>query len=330
MAGPPPAVAELRVAVRRVLAQLRTTPGGLVLAACSGGADSLALAATLAFVAPRIGLRGGLVTVDHGMQPGSAERAAAVAGWAKTQGLDPVEIATVEVGGDGGPEAAARTARYRALDEVAARLGAAAVLLGHTSDDQAETVLLALGRGAGLRGIAGMPARRRIYLRPLLGVSRTTTREACRALGLEPWEDPHNADPAYARARIRALMPMLEQALGGGLVANLARTAKLAAADEAVLGRIARRVLAGILGEDGSLDATALAGHPTAVRSRVLHRWARTLGCPGSALSARHIDALDALLVAWSGQGPVHLPGDIRVRRTAGRLVATGPGPTSG
>ncbi|MGH3739433.1 MAG: tRNA lysidine(34) synthetase TilS, partial [Micromonosporaceae bacterium] len=242
MAGPPPPVAELRVAVRRALS--RTPEASLVLAACSGGADSLALAATLAFVAPRIGLRGGLVTVDHGLQPGSGERAATVAAWAKTQGLEPVEIATVDVGRTGGPEAAARTARYRALEEAAARHHAAAVLLGHTRDDQAETVLLALARGAGLRGLAGMPARRGRYLRPLLELPRETTRAACEALGLVAWEDPHNADPAYTRARIRVLMPELERALGAGLTANLARTARLAAADEAVLSQLAASVLA--------------------------------------------------------------------------------------
>ncbi|MGH3716921.1 MAG: tRNA lysidine(34) synthetase TilS, partial [Micromonosporaceae bacterium] len=272
MAGPPPAVAEIRVAVRRELADLRTTPDALVLAACSGGADSLALAAALAFVAPRIGLRAGLVTVDHGLQSGSAGRAQAVADWAKAEGLDPVEVATVSVGTDGGPEAAARTARYRALDQAAARLAAAAVLLGHTRDDQAETVLLALGRGAGLRGLAGMPARRGVYRRPLLGLSRATTQAACRELGLDPWQDPHNTEPGYARARIRTLLPELERAVGSGLAANLARTARLAAADEAVLSGLARRVLARVRDSDGSLDAAALAAHPPAVRTRVLHR----------------------------------------------------------
>ncbi len=336
MAGPPPAVAEVRVAVRRAVADLRgqpagtaddgrRTPGnGLVLAACSGGADSLALAAALAFVAPRLGLRAGLVTVDHGLQDGSAQRAAAVADWGKAQGLDPVEVATVTVAGEGGPEAAARTARYRALDEAAERLDAAAVLLGHTRDDQAETVLLALARGAGPRGIAGMPARRGIYRRPLLDLPRSVTREAAEAQDLPVWQDPHNADPAYARARVRAAMPALREALGDGVVGNLARAARLAAADEAVLGGLARRALAKVSAGD-SLDVAALSDYPAAIRTRVLHRWALSLGCSGSALSARHIDALDALLTAWSGQGAVHLPGDFRVRRTSRRLVAESP-----
>jgi tRNA(Ile)-lysidine synthase len=335
MAGPPPAVAEVRVAVRRALADLRGVPNTLVLAACSGGSDSLVLAAALGFVAPRIGLSAGLVTVDHGLQQGSAARAATVADWAKAQGMEPVEMVTVTVGVAGGPEAAARTARYQALDDAAERLGAVAVLLGHTRDDQAETVLLALARGSGLRGIAGMPQRRGVYRRPFLDLPREVVRAACAALDLTPWEDPHNVDPAYARARVRALLPTIERALGPGVVANLARTARLAAADAAVLDGLGRRVLARVSDpadpadpadlsdtSGSGLDATRLARYPTAVRTRVLHRWALSLGCPGSALSARHVDALDALLTSWSGQGAVHLPGDIRVRRTGGRLVA--------
>lgn len=332
MAGPPPAVAEVRVAVRRALTDLRDTPDALVLAACSGGADSLVLAAALAFVAPRTGLRAGLVTVDHGLQQGSAARASVVADWGKSQGLEPVEAVTVTVGSDGGPEAAARTARYQALDEAAERLGAAAVLLGHTRDDQAETVLLALARGSGLRGIAGMPQRRGIYRRPFLDLPRAVVRAACAELDLTPWEDPHNADPAYARSRVRALLPTLEEVLGPGVVANLARTARLAAADSAVLDALGRRVLARVSEttepppDRPGLDAVRLARYPTALRTRVLHGWARALGCPGSALSGRHVDALDALLTSWSGQGAVHLPGGIRVRRASGRLVAdTGP-----
>nr|BFE84646.1 hypothetical protein GCM10020093_072470 [Planobispora longispora] len=143
--GPHPAVADVRRAVRLALADLE--PGDLVLAACSGGADSLALAAALAFVAPRAGLRAGLLTVDHGLQEGSARQAAEVVGL--PLGLDPAEVLTVEVGAAGGPENAAREARYAALAAAAGRLGAAAVLLGHTRDDQAETVLMRLSRGAG-------------------------------------------------------------------------------------------------------------------------------------------------------------------------------------
>src|SRR5215469_4720405 len=165
--GPAPAVAAVRNAVRGCLDDL--APGDLVLVACSGGADSLALAAALAFVAPRAGLRAGGVTVDHGLQEGSAARAADVTSALTALGLDPVRGVAVAVDGLGGPEAAARAARYDALAQTAEQTGATAVLLGHTLDDQAETVLLGLARGSGPRSLAGMPPRRGVFRRPLLG-----------------------------------------------------------------------------------------------------------------------------------------------------------------
>jgi tRNA(Ile)-lysidine synthase len=290
--------------------------------ACSGGADSLALAAATAFVAPRLGFRAGLVTVDHGLQSGSADRAAAVAEWGRSAGLDPVEVTTVDVTGrPGGPEAAARDARYQALSSAAERNGATAVLLGHTRDDQAETVLLALARGAGPRGLSGMPYRRGLLLRPLLDVSRDDTRKACAALGLAAWADPHNTDPAYARSRVRAdALPALVAALGPGVVSNLARTAALTAADAAYLDQVAAGSLAASRTPAG-LSVSGLSALAPAIRSRVLHAWARELGAPGAALSHRHVVALDALVTAWHGQGPVSLPGAIGVGRRAGDLV---------
>jgi tRNA(Ile)-lysidine synthase len=222
----------------------------------------------------------------------------------------------VDVGKTGGPEAAARDARYAALIETATAENATAVLLGHTRDDQAETVLLALARGAGPRGIAGMPARRtvkeRTLLRPFLDVPRADTVAACAALGLEPWHDPHNNDPAYARSRVRELVATL----GPGVVGNLARTAALIAADNEALD-----ALAAMVDVAGGVDVATVAALSAAVRTRVLHRWARTLGVSGSALSSRHVAALDALVTRWHGQGPVSLPGGVQVARRAGRLT---------
>ncbi|RKR89599.1 tRNA(Ile)-lysidine synthase [Micromonospora pisi] len=345
MAALAPPVAAVRVAVRAALTGVGRP--GPVLVACSGGADSLALAAATAFVAPRLGLAAGLVTVDHGLQPGSADRARDVARWAADQAFSPVEVATVTVRGrPGGPEAAAREARYQALVDTARRYDASAVLLGHTRDDQAETVLLALARGAGPHGLAGMPARRELagvtLLRPLLDVDREQTRKACAVLGLSPWEDPHNTDPGYARARVRSdLLPALIATLGPGVVANLARTARMIAEDTEVLDDLAATALraarvgpaadpaagpaadpaaAGAVRTGAGLAVAVLAGLSAAVRSRVLHRWARELGAPPAALSARHVTALDALVTNWHGQGPVHLPGAITVARRGDTL----------
>ena len=207
----------------------------------------MALASALAFEAPKLGLRAGGITVDHGLQPGSDLRADEVVLRLRELGLDPVESIAVTVGRDGGPEAAARDARYAALDAAAERHGAAAVLLGHTRDDQAETVLLGLARGSGIRSLSGMAAvsggrAARRYRRPFLQLDRQTARKACMVQSLPVWDDPHNADPAYTRSRLRHEgLPALEKALGKGVVEALARTAQLSRDDADALDTWAAR-----------------------------------------------------------------------------------------
>ena len=253
MAGPTSAEAAARVALRGALADL--PPDALVLVACSGGADSLALAATAAFVAPRAGLRAGAVVVDHGLQPGSDDVAATAARACHGLGLDPVEVRSVVVGGAGGPEAAARDARYEALEAAAREHGAAAVLLAHTLDDQAETVLLGLARGSGARSLAGMPPVRGVLRRPFLGLRRADTEAVCRAVGLSWWDDPTNgpapgpgvdSGPSLPlRSRVRTeLLPELERVLGPGVPAALARTAAQLRDDADVLDALAADLLA--------------------------------------------------------------------------------------
>jgi tRNA(Ile)-lysidine synthase len=317
VSGPAPAVAAVRNAVRDCVADL--APGDLVLAACSGGADSLALAAALAFVAPRAGLRAGGVTVDHGLQDGSAGRAATVASVLSGLGLDPVRCVavTVEAERAGGPEAAARTARYAALSGAAAELGAAAVLLGHTLDDQAETVLLGLARGSGPRSLAGMPPRRGVFRRPLLGLRRPVLAEACTAAGLDPWQDPHNADRRFARVRVRLdALPALEAALGPGVAEALARTAGQLRADAEALDKFSAERTPG----DSPLSASSLAELPGALRSRMLRSAALEAGCPAGALTAGHVARLEELVTDWHGQRWIDLPGGVRASRRAGQL----------
>jgi tRNA(Ile)-lysidine synthase len=316
VAGPPRAVAVLRHAVRE---GLRSSPQP-VLVACSGGADSVALAAALAFEARDAGVPVGGVTVDHGLQPGSAERAENTAALLRKLGLDPVVALRVEVGADGGPEAAARSARYEALS-AAAQEHEARVALGHTLDDQAETVLLGLGRGSGPRSVAGMVERRGIWWRPLLGVRRATAREACADQGLPVWDDPWNSDPAYTRVRLRQeVLPLLEDVLGGGVAPALARTAALLREDLDALDALAGDTRAD---QEAELPVGEVAGLPPALRRRVLRLWLRAGGVPD--LQAVHLGAVDALVARWRGQGRVDLPGGGGVVRTSGRLVLQPP-----
>ena len=327
--GPDPSVAAVRLAVRQALTGPRgPAAGDLVLVACSGGADSLALAAALAFEAPRLGLRAGGITVDHALQADSAAQAGRVVAVLKELGLDPAWSVRVAVTGPGGPEAAARTARYAALDQAATAERAIAVLLGHTLDDQAETVLLGLARGSGARSLAGMAERSGRYLRPLLGLRRAQTRAACAAEGLTAWDDPHNADPGYARVRVRSrLLPALEAELGPGVAEALARTAGQLRADADVLDELAAAAAKQL--EDGQpgLPAAGLAALPPAIRGRVLRAAARVAGAPAGALAHRHVTEIDALVTSWHGQRGVDLPGGVCCRRQCGRLLFDAPAP---
>ncbi|MDX3075947.1 tRNA lysidine(34) synthetase TilS [Streptomyces sp. NPDC088354] len=322
--GPHPAVAAIRLAVRRVLQDVLTDHAGgspLVLAACSGGADSMALATALAFEAPKLGVRAGGVTVDHGLQDGSDVRAVDVAARLRGLGLDPVDAVAVTVGRQGGPEAAARDARYAALDAAAERAGATAVLLGHTRDDQAETVLLGLARGSGIRSLSGMPSVNGRYRRPFLLLDRDTVRKACLAQGIDVWEDPHNHDPAYTRSRVRhEALPVLEKSLGKGVVEALARTAQLSRDDADALDQWAAEAERSASDAEGGLDIARLLVLPPAVRRRVLRRAALAAGSPAGSLFARHIEETDRLLTAWRGQKPLNLPGGVAVGRRNGRL----------
>lgn len=332
--GPDPAVAAVRLAVRRCLAPLR--PGELVLAACSGGADSLALASALAFEGPRLGLRAGGVTVDHGLQPGSADQARRVTAALTDLGLDPADAVAVGVAQPGGqvpypgPEAAARAARYAALDQVASARAAAAILLGHTLDDQAETVLLGLARGSGARSLAGMAPRSGRYRRPLLGIRRAQTVAACVALGLRPWDDPQNSDPAFTRVRVRGrVLPTLEAELGPGVALALARTARQLRADADVLDALATTEAKRIADGQPGWDVAALAALPEAIRGRLLRSAAVASGAPAGALSEHHVTQVDALVTDWRGQRWVDLPGGVRCLRRCGRLLFA-PGAADG
>ena len=337
MPGPHPATAAIRYAVRSALAEL--SPDAVVLTAVSGGADSMALAAAVAFEADKMLLRAGAVVVDHGLQPDSADIATMVGEWAGLLGLAPVEVVRVQVDqGSDGLEAAAREARYTALEDSARRLGAAVVLLGHTLDDQAEQVLLGLARGSGARSLAGMRAHRGTFRRPLLGVTREQTRASCQAERMAWWDDPMNDDPAYLRVRARRALGDLERDLGPGIATALARSADQLREDADHLDARADQFLADQVPADSMYPATgirscntsnrvavaALLEMPRAIRTRVWRRLLIAAGAPGGQVSARHTDECDRLLTDWHGQGPLHVPGDLRVARRGGE-VTIGP-----
>jgi tRNA(Ile)-lysidine synthase len=299
-----------------------TPPAPLVLVALSGGPDSLALAAAVAFEAPRAGLRAGAVIIDHGLQAGSADVAAAAARQAVALGLRPVLVRTVAVGTEGGPEAAARAARYAALESAALEAGAVAVALGHTLDDQAETVLLGLARGSGAASLTGMAAHTGLYWRPLLGIRRAATVQACADAGHEPWNDPQNDDNSFTRVRVRrAVLPMLERELGPGIAEALARTADQLREDSDALDHFAEEIaeeLADIAEAGISLPVRALEANPAALRQRLIRLAVQSEF--HISLSRQHTLEVARLVTHWHGQAALDLPG-IRVERQGGLLV---------
>lgn len=318
-----PAVAAVRGCVRRSLGDPDLPPlepGDTVLVACSGGSDSLALLGATLFEGHKRGLRVIAATIDHGLQDGSAERASALVGQMAAMGADETASAHVVVSAEGvGPEAAARRARYEMLEEMADHFGARAILLGHTRDDQAETVLLGLARGSGGRSIAGMRRSFDRYRRPLLDVSRADTRAACEAEHLDVWEDPHNGDPTYTRVRVRhTILPVLEAELGPGVAVALARTGEMLRADMDYLDDVAATALEDL---EGVLAVEALTALAAPVRTRVLRLAALAAGSPASELFHEHVTGMDRLLTHWRGQRGIDLPGHLRVVRRDGVLA---------
>jgi tRNA(Ile)-lysidine synthase len=308
-----PAVAAVRLAVRRGLADVTGLP---VLVACSGGADSLALLSATVFEARRAHWHVVGATVDHGMQEGSADRASAVVGQMAALGVDETISAQVEVSAVGqGPEAAAREARYAVLAEMAQRMGSSVVLLGHTLDDQAETVLLGLARGSGGRSLAGMRRGFGPYRRPLLDLTRAQTEAACRAEGIEFWSDPHNEDPRFTRSRVRHhVLPVLERELGPGVAAALARTADQLREDAYALDDLAD-VLHREVVSDGAVECPRLDEQPPALVHRVLRTAALEAGSPAAELFRLHVLALAELARGPATSRQVQLPGHVTAHR---------------
>lgn len=311
--------------MRAALADL--DPKATVVVALSGGADSLALAAAVAFEAPRAGCDALAVIVDHGLQEASAAVAASAAETARGLGLA-VRVVRVDVGDEGGPEAAARSARYGALRTEAAERAPAVIVTGHTLDDQAETVLLGLARGSGAASLQGMAAVGDLdgvpLVRPLLDVRRETTRAACTAQGLSWWDDPHNTDDRFARVRVRErVLPALEAEIGPGIAEALARTAAQLREDAAAFDEMIAETIEDIVepAEAGiAVSVAALAANPAALRHRII-RHVVAAEFHQSLTRAQTLEVA-RLVTHWTGQGPIDLPG-CRAARVGGRIEVT-------
>ncbi len=302
-------------------------PGSAVVG-CSGGPDSLALADAAAWAVPHVGGVLTVVVVDHGLQSDSAEVARRAADACRAVGIEDVEIRRVQVGSEGGPEAAARTARRAALLEVASDRKVEQILLAHTLDDQAETVLLRLARGSGARSLSAMRAGDGLWRRPFLDIPRSVVHDVARErfepLGFTPWNDPHNHDPRFARVRVRRSMDALDADLGPGLAGNLARSAKLLADDADALDVWAHGEFERIVQREPKscgVDATALSELPRAIRTRVIRLMHQELVGMHEDLTFDHIQQVEAMVSRWKGQGPTSLPGEVTAAVEYGRLT---------
>ena len=328
----------------------------LVLVACSGGRDSMALAAVSHIVCTSMGVRCGVVIVDHGLQAGSEQVAGAAADRCRALGLGPVILrnATVQARGEG-LEAAARQARYDELCAAAHESGAIAVLLAHTMDDQAETVLIGLLRSRGVDALAGMPQvftrSGATFARPLLTLTRAETTGICEDLGVEYWDDPTNGDAVDGelpndyplRSRVRHdLLPAIERFAGFNVTRHFAESARLARMDKEYLDQRSDEVMgeavttvdwpasSAAVSTDTpracAADDTNDSGHGIGLMIGVkriacepeairLRVIAHALSQAGVNASAAQIAAIDRLVVDWHGQGGVSLPRGYSAKR---------------
>ncbi len=306
------ATVALRNAVRPFLEKLEA--GDKFLVAVSGGADSLSLAKALIIESQPLALQPIAITIDHQLQAGSELQAQRVENQLKEIGYDQVLVKKVLVSLESGLEAGARDARYAAIGEGVEETKAVKVFLGHTRDDQAESVLLGLARGSGARSLSGMAPENGIFVRPFLSITREESEAACREWGLEFWNDPHNLNTEFTRVKVRReVIPYLEEHLDPGISRALVRSAALLRDDADALDLWAER-------EASDLDCERLAALPRAIRTRIIRRAALSAGATPGQLTFEQVGAIDALICAWKGQGAVSLAGGVKVERISGRL----------
>jgi len=317
-----PAIADIRRAVRESW-QANKISKGTVAVACSGGPDSLALAAAAIFEGNRAKIKIAVVIINHNLQPRTDKVAERTAKLVKELGAHHVEVISVSVNKTKtGLEASARDARYKALAEFALRHKVVTTMLGHTLDDQAETVLLGLARGSGARSLSGMNEKSADgnYLRPLLHIRRATTVAFCRDSNLIYWTDPQNKDTKFSRVKVRSkVLPVLEKELGPGISEALARTAQILQEDALYLDKQAEKLFskaARTLATEIILDAELLAKAPIALANRVI---LKALAMLSVEPSRNAIESVMKLVTNWHGQKPLTLPG-VRVIRKSNQI----------
>lgn len=292
--------------------------GETILFGCSGGTDSMALAAALLKESNNSKIIP--VVVDHGLQSNSAEIAAQTVAKLKELGYSEVATARANVEVTDGLEASARRARYLIFKQFIDSYQPKYFMLAHTLNDQAESVLLGLARGSGARSLSAMATVNNIFVRPLLKNTRAQTAAACIEAGIKVWDDPHNLDERFARVKVRRnLLPIFEENLGPGITEALARTADLLRDDADALDDFANQYFS--QADASNLDVAELERLPKAIRTRVLRLAIYKAGAPSGMLSADHIASAEALISDWHGQKEVSLPGNVKLSRISGRIT---------
>jgi tRNA(Ile)-lysidine synthase len=312
---------EMQNAVQNLLKNFDA--GDLVLVGCSGGADSLALAWTTLVVGKRLELKTGAVIVDHQLIPESNSVALNAKKQCEDLGIQEVIIKKVNVEHNHeGLEAAARIARYEAFENVLHETNAQAILLAHTQDDQAETVLMRLTRGSGAKSLSGMAQVSGKYIRPFLHLRKKLVHDSLDLIGLKAWQDPANTDHQFLRVKVRhELMPKIVEVLGESAISSLDKTSQLLRLDNQALEELAQQFFKSQKDvKTNGLEISELEKLPEAIRTRVLRIFAIASGVHPGPFSFEHIEAIDALVKNWHGQGNVDLPGFIQATRVNGSL----------
>ncbi|MEY3696352.1 MAG: hypothetical protein RJA41_2 [Actinomycetota bacterium] len=312
---------ELRLLMKRFL-KAHSLPGDRIILAVSGGPDSIAMAAICSELQDEFSIEFHAVNINHQLQANSADWSEKTVSICKQLGFENSVSLTIEVDEKSGLglEASAREARYKALRNYAKEINARAIMLAHTMDDQAETVLIRISRGSSARSLAGMAHITNDLWRPLLDIERGKLHNALKSYGITAISDPHNFDRQFTRVKIRLdVIPALISALGQNVVAGLARTARMSRMDAEALEEIASKIYPKLLLENELLIGE-LISQPMAIQTRVVHHWLLSRGVPANSLNSDHVFAVCRMAAEPQVKGPIKVAGGVEVQKASGRL----------